>query len=701
MPARAQVTWDATVGTTGPQDGAGTWSTSVSGTNWWDGLTNVAWPNLTTSSAIFGAGSGAAGTVTVSGSVITNAMTFNAPGSGTYTLSGGTISLEGTSPTITSNVNASIGSVLAGSAGLVKAGNGTLTLSSANSYTGGTQIDAGGITTSNASGFSTGAIAIGGAGTATLAVSGAASITWANAATGSGVLVLRSGASVSQNTIATYSGDLSGFTGTVRIESGGDFVGIGGNYLTGSNARWEVNNSTGSNYLYTASGTTVAMGELSGNGRIGSNNVAGSTWEVGALATSSTFSGVFVNALSGSVSNLRKVGSGTLTLTGNSTSGGSVNVIAGTLQIGAGGTTGWTSMASVTGSTGATLAFNRSDNYGGTFGKPITGGLALAHLGSGTLTLSSSNSYTGGTQIDAGVINVTNGFALGTGAVAVGSSGTALFHGTGLGGYTIANTITGSGNISVRSHPGGTISTGANYTLLTGTLAGFSGTITVDPYQSVVYFGNNALDGSNAKWVITNLQSATTGYVMSQTAGAVVKVGELSGGGRLGATNGSGGTIWEVGALGTSSTFSGAFVNALDGFTFGSSLRKVGSGTLTLTGSSSSVGSVNVFAGTLQIGAGGTTGWTSMTSVTGSIGATLAFNRSDNYGGAFGKPISGGLALAHLGSGTLTLSSSNSYTGGTQIDAGLVSGTVNNAFGSGTVSIAAAGAARYTQSAAS
>ena len=37
--AQANPTWDATTGTTGAQDGAGTWNTS--NTNWWNGSANV------------------------------------------------------------------------------------------------------------------------------------------------------------------------------------------------------------------------------------------------------------------------------------------------------------------------------------------------------------------------------------------------------------------------------------------------------------------------------------------------------------------------------------------------------------------------------------------------------------------------------------------------------------------------------------
>ena len=60
-------TWDADTGTTGAQDGSGTWTATVSDTNWWNNAaantnwSNSAAPDLT----IIGAGSGAAGTITL------------------------------------------------------------------------------------------------------------------------------------------------------------------------------------------------------------------------------------------------------------------------------------------------------------------------------------------------------------------------------------------------------------------------------------------------------------------------------------------------------------------------------------------------------------------------------------------------------------------------------------------------------------
>ncbi|HSU54046.1 MAG TPA: hypothetical protein VLT36_08325 [Candidatus Dormibacteraeota bacterium] len=133
----ATFTWDANTGTSGAQDGAGIWRPVSSNTNWWDGTTNVVWVNDVNSpnNAIFGANSGAAGTVSISPSGTTNsvgAITFNAPGSGNYTISGsdssGTkLNLVNT-PTITvaAGVGANITAILLGTC-YIKSGPGVLT----------------------------------------------------------------------------------------------------------------------------------------------------------------------------------------------------------------------------------------------------------------------------------------------------------------------------------------------------------------------------------------------------------------------------------------------------------------------------------------------------------------------------------------------------------------------------------------------
>ena len=83
-------TWDADIGTTGAQDGSGTWTSSLSASNWWSNAAvntnwdNSAFPDLT----VIGAGSGAAGAITLGEPVTVGHLRFNAAGTGSYTLEG-------------------------------------------------------------------------------------------------------------------------------------------------------------------------------------------------------------------------------------------------------------------------------------------------------------------------------------------------------------------------------------------------------------------------------------------------------------------------------------------------------------------------------------------------------------------------------------------------------------------------------------
>jgi fibronectin-binding autotransporter adhesin len=107
-----------------------TWNTSIA--NW----TGSVWSSG--DDAIFD--STGAGTVTIdTGGVSANSLTFNNTG---YTIAGASLTLTGAAD-ITANSNATISSVILGSAGLVKDGSGTLTLAGANTYSGATTINAG------------------------------------------------------------------------------------------------------------------------------------------------------------------------------------------------------------------------------------------------------------------------------------------------------------------------------------------------------------------------------------------------------------------------------------------------------------------------------------------------------------------------------------------------------------------------------
>lgn len=137
--------WDPN-GATAGLGGAGTWLGNV-----WDGMATgsnngtdatatITWDG--THDAIFGGAAG--GTVTRSaGGVTMRNITFNTAG---YTLTGTSIiTLGGTTPTLITNADATVSSVLTGSSGLTKTGSGALTLngSTVNTLTGGITIHRG------------------------------------------------------------------------------------------------------------------------------------------------------------------------------------------------------------------------------------------------------------------------------------------------------------------------------------------------------------------------------------------------------------------------------------------------------------------------------------------------------------------------------------------------------------------------------
>src|SRR5208282_2709545 len=96
-------------------------------------------------------------------------------------------------------------------------------------------------------------------------------------------------------------------------------------------------------------------------------------------------------------------------------------------------------------------------------------------------------------------------------------------------------------------------------------------------------------------------------------------------------------------------------------------LTKTGLGLLTLTASNTYIGGTRINGGTLQLG-DGTSGDDG--SITDNITnkAALVYNPfgSQSYSGA----ISGNGTLTKIGAGSLLLSASNNYTGGTWINSG-------------------------------
>jgi autotransporter-associated beta strand protein len=137
----ATLTWDTAPGTVGAGDGSitggnGTWNTTNG--NWTSdgGGANVAWVNGNNDTAVFG---GAAGTVTLGEGITVGGLRFDTAG---YTVTGNTLTF-GAAGSIAANVDATIGSLLAGGVAISKTGAGKLTLTAANTYTGLTTVSGG------------------------------------------------------------------------------------------------------------------------------------------------------------------------------------------------------------------------------------------------------------------------------------------------------------------------------------------------------------------------------------------------------------------------------------------------------------------------------------------------------------------------------------------------------------------------------
>ena len=354
----------------------------------------------------------------------------------------------------------------------------------------------------------------------------------------------------------------------------------------------------------------------------------------------------------GGTGGLLKTGAGTLVLTGTNTYGGGTVVAQGTLQ---GNTT------SLHGDIvdNATVSFVQASD--GTYSGSISGSGQLIKDGNATLTLTGSNTYTGGTVIQAGGLTGNTTSLQG----AIVDNGMLTFDQATDGSFT--GQISGSGQL-VKNNAGNLTLTGSNSyastTINGGTLTGTTSSLS-----------GNIVDNATLAF-----DQATDGVF----AGVIVGSGQLikSGAGTLalsGANTYSGGTTINAGVLqGDTSSLQGdvidnaslAFVQAGDGSFAGNvsgtgQFIKAGAGTLTLSGANSYSGGTTIAAGTLRGGTG---------SLQGNIANNGVLDFDQPADGAFTGAISGTGQLVKDGAGTLTLKTANSYTGGTLVNAGTLQG---------------------------
>ncbi|EIA4360283.1 autotransporter outer membrane beta-barrel domain-containing protein [Salmonella enterica subsp. enterica serovar Worthington] len=239
--------------------------------------------------------------------------------------------------TLEMNTGGDFDNAISGSGQVVKSGDETLTLSGANSYTGGTTISGGTLVASNVEALGTGDITdnatlelnAGGdfanniGGTGSVVKSGDKTLTLSGSNTYTGGTTISGGTLVASNVEALGSGDVTD-NATLELSTGGDFANnIGG---TGSVVKSGDKTLTLSGTNSYTGGTTISGGTLVAN-----NVEALGTGDVTNNATLElNTGGDFTNAISGS-GQVVKSGDKTLTLSGANSYTGGTTISGGTL----------------------------------------------------------------------------------------------------------------------------------------------------------------------------------------------------------------------------------------------------------------------------------------------------------------------------------------------------------------------------------
>ncbi|WP_031626502.1 autotransporter-associated beta strand repeat-containing protein, partial [Salmonella enterica] len=359
---------------------------------------------------------------------------------------------------------------------VVKSGDDVLTLSGANSYSGGTLISDGTLVASNVEALGTGDVTddatlelnTGGdfinniGGTGRVEKSGDDKLTLSGSNTYTGGTLISSGTLVANDVNALGTGDVTD-NATLMLNTGGDFTNnIGG---TGRVEK------SGDDALTLSGSNTYTGGTLISGGTLVANDVnalgTGDITDNATLALNAV--GDFDNAISGS-GKVEKSGDDALTLSGSNTYTGGTLISGGTLvandvnALGTGDITDNATLAlnavgdfdnAISGSGDVTDNATLELNTSGTFDNAISGSGQVVKSGDKMLTLSGANSYSGGTLISDGTLVASNVKSLGTGDV---TNNATLELNTG-GDFT--NNISGSGQV-VKSGDDALALSGAN-----------------------------------------------------------------------------------------------------------------------------------------------------------------------------------------------------------------------------------------------
>ncbi len=528
----------------------------------------------------------------------------------------------------------------------------------------------------------------------------------------------------------TGTGGIGGLVSLNLTNTGSLFLGTSNNYsggtFVGSTLIVTNDNALGTN----TAGVTLTGGTLQFAGNMASSRAITTT----ANSVISVVAGANVQ-FSGSISGsggVTKSGDGTLNLKGANTISAATTVSAGALELGnanaatnaiirlnidnglafnsgigsfnLGGLNGANALALTDiGSSPVTLAVG-VNNTSSAFSGTLSGNGALSKVGTGTLTLNSANSYTGGTTVSGGVLAAQDEVAapaavtpFGTGSVAVNSGGVLEL---------------GSAPVS----PFGEYDFANNITLNNGSALAY------DAFEHVtgtlnIAAGGGTLGSTFNAWYEIRKGLSLDGFVTGTGNLTIQQSGLNTGNGYNSST-----VYFTSSGTAAQNTYSGTVtVNPMTTFGAGSYLFLVGSNALAnasinLTGDNTAPNVLIFGASTLLFGSGNNTdgvGYATIGALSGSgdivlqdtlipddnsypgytLGnafvLTVGYNNSNTtYSGV----MSGTGSLIKVGTGTLNLTGANTYTGNTTVNGGTLELAHATLATGSTVSIAGGGA---------
>ena len=455
---------------------------------------------------------------------------------------------------------------------------------------------------------------------------------------------------------------------------------------------------------FTGAGTTTVSGNITSAGSVVINNAGGSVTlsgnnaYTGTTAINSGTLNVSNIVVTGGISNLGAAVTA-VTLGGISTTG-LLNYMGNTatylrgfsVNAGGGEVDTATSGQTLTIGTGNIVTSSGLFTLGGAGNTSITsvigsGSGGLSKTGTGTLSLSGANTYSGATNINGGVVQISAANNLGSAA----ATNTLGFNGGTL--ESTANNYSLGTTRTITLNGGGTIQVDSGNLTVNGVISGAgtltetgSGTLTLSgantSYTGVFVQSAGILSLANTAALNSSNTVTVNGGTFDLNGTATETIGSLSGtGGTVTNSSGSTASVLTLGGSGTT-TYSGTISApsaAANPTVLGLNVALTGNGSQTLSGSNTYTGLTTVNSGTLiagssnafgngglvrSIGTGGTTvNAGGAVDLNGQAGINEVLTLNGTGVGANGALINNSAISASIGNGVSSLNVSGAFTG--------------------------------------